>query len=243
MEYLQLSIRQQRPYGHNTVKGDKTKMSKPNRWNPGTNTGGFEAPEAGTDTGILIRIIDIGTHTSTYQGQESARRKVVFVFELPNQKGQERTPLTVSKFYTFSMHEKANLRRDLETWRGKPYTSAELEVFDPARLLGQPCLLTLKERTTADGKLRIDVAQITSLAKEMSRPGAPVNETYVYDLDDHNPEVFEKISDGLKRLITASAEWPEVQARQARKAASGTSYGPNETYPVDIPGSEEDIPF
>jgi hypothetical protein len=42
----------------------------------------------------------------------------------------------VQKRYTASLNEKATLRKDLESWRGKPFTKEELAAFDLEKLLG-----------------------------------------------------------------------------------------------------------
>ena len=41
------------------------------------------------------------------------------------------------------MSEKANLRKDLEGWRGKSFTESELEGFDLEKLIGSNCMLNI----------------------------------------------------------------------------------------------------
>ena len=54
-------------------------------------------------------------------------------------KRADRKPYMVSKKYTLSLHEKANLRQMLEVWRGKKFTEDELDGFDLEQLLGVSC--------------------------------------------------------------------------------------------------------
>jgi len=61
------------------------------------------------------------------------------------------------------LSEKANLRKDLENWRGKGFTEAELAGFDVESIRGANCLLTITE--TESGKRK--VSGVTALPKGM----------------------------------------------------------------------------
>jgi hypothetical protein len=45
--------------------------------------------------------------------------------------------------YRASLGKKAYLRRDLESWRGKPFDETELGGFNLKKIEGRPCLITL----------------------------------------------------------------------------------------------------
>ncbi len=64
------------------------------------------------------------------------------------------------KWYTLSLHEKSNLRKDLECWRGRKFTEAELEAFDLEKLLGINCQLQVIHNITDDGKTYDNVQAI-----------------------------------------------------------------------------------
>jgi hypothetical protein len=74
----------------------------------------FEAAPIGNHVGRCIGLIDIGTQQGEYQGKTTHARKVVVRWELPNELISEGDwagkPFVVSKFYTASLSEKANLR-------------------------------------------------------------------------------------------------------------------------------------
>lgn len=203
-------------------------------------SGNFELPEAGAHRARLIRITDIGLHESEYQGQKSTRSQVVFEFELSDEVGSHGKPLTVSKWYTKSMFSKANLRRDLEAWRGKAFSDAEAADFDPAALLGRVCLLTIQvnERTDRSGtsRQRADITAIAPLPRQMQRDPMPemVNTSYIYDMDHHDPAVFEMVSPGLKRKIESALDYAEKVLNNNRPVYSGS-------VPADL--DEDIIPF
>jgi hypothetical protein len=48
-------------------------------------------------------------------------------------------PFAMFKNYTLSWSEKANLRLDLQSWRGKPFTQEEMRRFDLETILGAWC--------------------------------------------------------------------------------------------------------
>ena len=61
--------------------------------------------------------------------------------------------MTISKFYTLSLHEKSNLGQDLVSWRGRPFTETERQGFDITKLIGVTCQLNVMH--TDSGKERI----------------------------------------------------------------------------------------
>ena len=199
-----------------------------------SDSGGGEFVQApiGTHVARCVRMIDIGTQKSEYQGQTNIRRQVVIGWELPNElmpdgdyKGK---PFTVSRFYTASLNEKANLRRDLETWRGRAFTEQELAGFDSKTILGKPCMLSIIHNEK--GKAR--VSGVMALPKGMEVP-PQVNDTLYFSLEEFSKAVFDSLTDGFKRLIQASPEYAHVSSGGAVKPAGGGKFD-------DL---EDDIPF
>jgi len=166
--------------------------------------GDFQQAPAGTHLARCVRLTDIGTHHSEYQGKPVTRNQVIVMWELPNETfevdGQQK-PFIVSKFYTNSLSEKANLRKDLESWRGQPFEVKELLGFDLMNVLGKPCILSIVHNE--DGKAK--VASVAKVMKGMECPQA-VNTPDAFWIDEWNQEKFDSFSDGIKKLITESDE-------------------------------------
>ena len=78
-------------------------------------------------------------------------------------------PFIVNKRYTASLHEKANLRRDLEAWRGRAFTEAELKQFDMDTLVGANCILNVVQNTDDKGRVWANVASITPLMRGLAK--------------------------------------------------------------------------
>ena len=58
----------------------------------------------------------------------------------------------VVKRYTLTLHEKAELRRTVESWQGKKLTEAELGGFDVESFLDQTCQLQIVHTKGSDGR-------------------------------------------------------------------------------------------
>lgn len=122
---------------------------------------GFQ-PTPGLANAVCCRIIDLGT-VSGFQGK--MQHKIMIVWEL-----EERIVASGSQYdgqrfvrtrdYTLSLSERANLRRDLQSWRGRQFTETELEAgFDLEVLLGKPCTINLIAETK-EGKTYVNIAGI-----------------------------------------------------------------------------------
>lgn len=116
-------------------------------------------------------------------------------------------PITTSRFYTNSLGEKANLRRDLEGWRGKAFTEDELQRFDLMNILGKPCMLTIVGGE--NGKTK--VASVSGLPKRTECP-PQVNPSFAFWLDeDFDVNKFDELSDGIKKIVEKSEEYQYIQ--------------------------------
>lgn len=180
--------------------------------------GDFEQPPIGTHVARCVKMIDIGTQQGEYQGKATYRRQVIIGWELPNELMQEGDaagkPFVVSKFYTASLGEKANLRADLRNWRGRDFTDEELAGFDAKNILGKPCMLSLTENDK--GKVR--VTGVMALPKGTAVP-EQINPTLFFSLEpqDFKPEVFEALSEGYKKMIRVSPEYMELTKPEHQK--------------------------
>jgi len=76
--------------------------------------------------------------------------------------------LTVQKRYTLSLHEKAALRADLKSWRGRDFTAQEAMGFDVEKLLGVNALVNIVHKVAPDNKVWANVASLGPLMKGMT---------------------------------------------------------------------------
>ena len=197
-------------------------------------TGGdFEQPSIGTHVAICVKVIDIGTQRSEYQGNANIRRQCIIAWELPNELMTEGDraghPFVVSRFYTCSLSTKANLRKDLENWRGREFSKIELDGFESKNILGKACMLSL----TLTDKGRSKVTGVMGLPKGTTVQ-KPVTPLLYFSLDEFDLAVFDSLSDGYKKFITISPEYRHITDPQpSQPPSSGASFN-------DL---DDDIPF
>ena len=90
----------------------------------------MEPVSAGMHMAVCCAVIDLGLRKQVFKEQERISRKVLLMWELPDETFEDKDgntqPRTMSKQYTLSLHEKAGLTKMLQSWRGKPFTAEEL---------------------------------------------------------------------------------------------------------------------
>ena len=211
-----------------------------------TNTGGggdFKPVPPGNHRGICSMVVDLGNQRIQSQMYgEKIKPQVSVAWELPDEEitwtdrdGNERTgPMRIGKTYTVSLHENANLRADLESWRGRPFTEAELDGFDISKLAGAPALINVAHKQGGNGKTYANVVAVTPLPKGMEKPTC-FDGALVYDAD--NVGSFEHLPEWLQKKIQEQVVRREDDLPEDR----GISHG-QEGY---IPGFDdaEAVPF
>lgn len=135
----------------------------------------FETAPAGLYQGICVDVVDLGVVEVTYSGETKRQHKVRIAWQIHEADSMGRRFL-VQKRYTLSLHEKASLRKDLESWRGQAFTADELKGFDLEKLLGANCQLNVNH-AERDGSVYANVIGIVPLGRGMAK--LPVDTHYV----------------------------------------------------------------
>lgn len=195
-----------------------------------------KAPE-GSHMGRCFKVIDLGTQYS--ERWDNHNHKVMIVWELPEELIPEGElagqPFAVAQTYTLSLGEKANLRKDLEAWRGKSFTEAELAGFNIANLIGKSCYLGITYNVTPN-KTYVNVTSIMKLPKGTECPKA-INEPISFDLDNFDQELFDSFSDGLQKWIMSSTEYQEMTQSSDDPPPIANDVGEEPEF------EDDDIPF
>ena len=191
----------------------------------------FEPIPAGTQLAICFRIIELGSQKKQYAGDSWVASEIMISWEVPEHKMDDGRPMMISKTYTLSSSKKSNLRKDLESWRAKAFTSEELASFDLTKLLGKPCLLAI-QHVEKEGNVYANIANVSPPVKGMAIPLAHNAPNHLgFANGSWNQSVFDGLSDKMKAKIHAS---PEYQAMK-----SGTTYTPSPTREM----LDDEIPF
>ena len=156
------------------------------------NSGGIEIPklEGGVYTAVSSAMIDIGLQTN--DRFDKTQRKFMMMWTILNEQIEingEMQDRVISKEYTFSLHEKSTLRKDLQAWRGKAFTDEELSGFDLLNVLNKPCQLQiiLEEK---NGNKYNNIAGIMSLPKGTSVQG--IEDAYYFDIETESTWIHYK---------------------------------------------------
>jgi hypothetical protein len=153
--------------------------------------GNFTPAPAGAHAACCCDVVDFGQVTVTFQGKTQQKHKIAICWQI-DENMDDGKPFLVRRRYTCSLHEKATLRRDLESWRGRAFTDTELQSFDLETLLSVPCLLNVIHETR-NGVVYANVASVMRLPKNMTAP--PVRD-YVR-VCDRPPAQTDGTEDGL----------------------------------------------
>jgi hypothetical protein len=104
----------------------------------------------------------------TFQGKTEKKRRIEISWQI-DVNMENGKPYLVRRRYNCSLNEKATLRRDLESWRGRAFTRQELQVFDLENLLSVGGLLNLIHEVR-NGSTYANVAGVMKLPKDMTAP-------------------------------------------------------------------------
>ena len=118
----------------------------------------FKPIPTGLQPAVCVNVFDLGYQPGFQNGPPSP--KLAILWELTCQERRDdgkRFQLT--KLYTASLGTKANLRKDLETWRGRKFSDKELEGFELNNIKGVGCQLLLVESAT-EGRSFTNVAAV-----------------------------------------------------------------------------------
>ena len=212
-----------------------------------TNEGGsgFEPIEAGTYAARCYSMIHIGTVSEPYMGQMKDQNKIRITWELPTElkefkEGEGDKPYMVSKDYMLSMYEKSNLRKHIDSWRGKPLTDEEAEAFDVTKLLGAECLLSIIHKPSKDGKkVYAEITSVSRLPKGMTCP-PQINPSFEFNYDPFDQEKFLSLPEWLRKKMEVTPEY--------KKAISFTTEQQDAMHGAELENKlantpDDDLPF
>jgi hypothetical protein len=218
-------------------------------------TSTFTPCPAGSYLARCVRLVDLGTQTNDYQGETKTARKVLLAFEVLDSETRrdDGEPFVLSKRYTLSLHEKAALRKELASWRGRDFTPEELKGFDLKNILGKECFISVVDSTKGD-RTYSNIASIMKPPKGMQPPEGTCTEPLLYwDMSAPAPDwaAFAQLHPKLIEQIEASPEFKRlsppkrvsVTPAPIRPAAPArpTATAPEPAYEPDSSGFD-DVP-
>ena len=195
---------------------------EPNNYTP--------APE-GNHPAVCISVVDLGVQKTEWQGEKKEQHKVLVTWELPYEEAEGDQPVTISKRYTMSMHEKSGLYKDLVSWRGRDFTPQEKGGFDLFNIVGVACFLNVIHQEK-EGKTYSNITSIAPLAKGMEKPIPRTPKLTKFSLSASTSKEYEELSDGIKKVIQESLSFFQFQVRTGRADQNNTPMGMHDDYPM-----------
>ena len=181
-------------------------------------------PEAGTTQAVCCAVWDLGLQKTSFAGEEKVQHKIIIAWEITEKINAPESeyngkPYMLNKKYTLSLGEKANLRKDLESWRGLPFSADELKNgFDLDKLYGANCYIGIKHEPDRNDASKV-YANVTAIL--------PI------------PKGMEKITP-LRARDEAPPKWVQEKIAQAVAVVEENPFG-DESMP-EMP-AEEAFPF
>ncbi len=164
----------------------------------------FEYPNIGLTPAVCINVIDGGYEKVIYMGQDKGYQRKIFILWEIDQRitkgdfaGQH---MIISKEYTFAVSPKSNLRKDLESWRGKVFEEKhnsngtvtligekknketgkiEKVAFSIDMLIGASCILNLQN--VSKTKTFISPTSILPFDKKFQKVNREMEPNYIPD--------------------------------------------------------------
>lgn len=182
----------------------------------------FEPIAEGTHTAVCDRIIDLGKQVGLEEfGGKIAPKLFIgwLVTDEYDQEGNQKEK-RIGRIYTASLDKKSSLRKDLEAWRGRPFTDEELQDFDMDNVLGAGCMLNVAHQQNGD-KIREKINGIVALPRGMKlEPPAETISFVLYKTTAEN--IDERIPDWLKDMIRKSVTYQELTQPQLPEDVFGS---------------------
>jgi hypothetical protein len=206
----------------------------------------FTPVPTGMHLARCYRVIDLGTQQTEWQGQIKHLRKILVTFEVHGEDEAGKPlvidtgePMSISKQYTLSLNDKSKLRADLASWRGRDFTQEELRGFELKNILGQWAMITTT-KTEREGKEYTNIANINPVPKIVKDRGMPagVNKAALFAISDADMEIFDTLSENLKKKIMASPEWATYHGKSEQASDYAQASGKGALNDLD-----DDIPF
>lgn len=191
-----------------------------------------------------VRLVDLGTQQTDYQGETKTAHKVLLAFEVLDNDARrdDGEPFVLSKRYTLSLHEKAALRKELASWRGRDFTPEELKGFDLRNILGKDCFISVVESVKGD-RTYSNIASIMKPPKGMQAPEGTCNEPLLcWDMSATAPDwaALQQLHPKLIEQVEASPEFKRLAPPKRVPMPAQAPARPAAPAPAPAPAYEPD---
>lgn len=117
-----------------------------------------------------VDTIDLGERVEQFQNQpKKLALKCALVFRTGEKNEDTGDYIDISREFTVSMGDLANLRKFLEQWRGKPYSPEQIEAGVPLhKLTANHGLVSVAHKTSGGGRTYANITACVGVPKQMA---------------------------------------------------------------------------
>jgi hypothetical protein len=200
----------------------------------------MKCPPQGTSLGVLIEIVDLGTHENRFKTDGSLRREARLTFRVFPEGTDDDGEFAVSKTITPSIDPRSNFRPWVETLLGRPLTKKETKGFDVQRLLGSACSLEIEHGMSERGRVFGKIVSLSSAPQGTEVPD--VREDFVlFSLapSEFSRATFECLPKWEQEQIERSQEWKKLNGTTDNGHAEKPAAPKRSAHDI----IDDDIPF
>ena len=154
----------------------------------------FENAPEGTHSAIIITVADLGLQSSKFD--PDGKEQIGIVYELTAETRSDGSRMTAHETYTAILNEKAKLFGVIAAALGK--VPKELDTAD---VLGKVVTVTIVHRQDAQGRTWANVESVGGLPAAAKKDVTTDTPLQVFDLDDPDPAVYQKLPRLFKKKI------------------------------------------
>ena len=189
----------------------------------------------GLDTGVYNArcdlIADLGMRETSFGDKHKIYIRFVVPSEVVEKEDGTTFQMSVGSQFTASLNKKANLRKMLEAWRGRPFTDEELKGFELTKLLNAPATVVVGSYTDREGRERPKIESVIRCKQEVGEI-------------DHEPQAFGL--DSTRAELEAAPQWIREAIEEAwAKEGDAERAAENEAknHEAQQAADDDDIPF
>lgn len=192
--------------------------------------------ESGVYVAISSAIIDLGLQDN--KNFNKVQRKFMLIWNVVGEEVEidgELLPRTISKEYSYSLHDKSTLRKDLQAWRNKPFTEEELKGFNLLKILNKPCQMQiiLEEK---NGNKYNNISSIMALNKGQEVKQLDVGEYYHFDMEDQTTwDKWNRIPEWIQNKIKLANNFESSNLKRYIETGEYNT--------TEITVQDDDLPF
>ena len=196
----------------------------------------IEPIKAGMCRAVCSSVIDLGTHINKFNPERS-QRKVMLIWETDTTYATEEgaiKPRSISKEVVLSLHEKATLRKIIESWNSYKFSEEEAEKgIYLEEQIGKSCLLNISHSKKED-KIYASIDSVTPLMEGL-KPLKIIGGATYFSMDK-GLDGFEKLPNYIQKKIEQTPEYRRLMG-QTPSQNHGQSKGNLELV------EDDDLPF